>query len=152
MHKRTERGFTLIELMIVVAIIGILAAVAVPKFAEMLRKSREGSTKGSLNGFRSALSVYIGANEGLTPYAGPNGSLADLTCMIPTYLESVPTSKLGAHHADFNRVITRGVVNDRGFVASLYDVNGWIYTSSGGGQIFVNCTHTDTKRVWITEW
>ena len=39
------KRFTLIELMIVVAIIGILAAIAIPKFAQMLEKSREGATK-----------------------------------------------------------------------------------------------------------
>src|SRR5438552_1723734 len=60
---KTKRGFTLIELMIVVAIIGILAAIAIPKFAQLITKGNEANTKGNMGAIRSALSIYYGDME-----------------------------------------------------------------------------------------
>ena len=65
-HKMTK-GFTLIELMIVVAIIGILAAIAIPQFANLVAKSQEGRCKANLGTIRSALSIYYGDLEGNYP-------------------------------------------------------------------------------------
>ncbi len=62
-----QTGFTLIELMIVVAVIGILTAVAIPKMGSLVRKSREASTKANLGSIRSALSIYYADNEGKFP-------------------------------------------------------------------------------------
>ena len=67
MIRLKTKGFTLIELMIVVAIIGILAAIAIPKFAQMLEKSREGATKGTLGSLKSASSIYYGDQQGIWP-------------------------------------------------------------------------------------
>ena len=62
------KGFTLIELMIVVAIIGIIASIAIPKFAEMMERAKEAATKGNLGICRTAVAFYYGGNEGLFPY------------------------------------------------------------------------------------
>jgi type IV pilus assembly protein PilA len=53
-----ERGFTLIELMIVVAIIGILAAIAIPNFLKFQAKSRQAEAKTNLGGMFTAEESY----------------------------------------------------------------------------------------------
>ena len=67
---RSKKGFTLVELMIVVAIIGILAGIAIPRYMNFIRRSREGATKGNLGAIRSALNIYYSDTEGLFPARG----------------------------------------------------------------------------------
>src|SRR5271155_2367676 len=81
-------GFTLIELMIVVAIIGILAAIAIPKFADLVRKSGEGASKGNLSALRSALSIYYGDMEGQYP-----AQLGALTTSGGKFMTAIPPAK-----------------------------------------------------------
>src|ERR1700730_3653945 len=87
--QMTKRGFTLIELMIVVAIIGILAAIAIPKFSQLITKSNEANTKGNLGAMRSALSIYYGDMEGWYP----TDSLTTLTTSSK-YLSTIPIAKI----------------------------------------------------------
>src|SRR3954464_9793574 len=94
MTKSKKSGFTLIELMIVVAIIGILAAIAIPKFAELIRKSSEGASKGNLGALRSAMSIYYGDLEGQYP------ATVDALTIGGKYIGAVPAAKSPNYHAD----------------------------------------------------
>src|SRR5881296_2162603 len=65
MRLRQNSGFTLIELMIVVVIIGILAAIAIPNFIAMQNRAKEGSTKANMHTVQLAAEDYGVQNDGV---------------------------------------------------------------------------------------
>jgi type IV pilus assembly protein PilA len=63
LRSKNKKGFTLIELMIVVAIIGILAAIAIPNFLRFQAKSKQSEAKTNLGGIFTAETAFYGDNN-----------------------------------------------------------------------------------------
>ena len=138
-----EKGFTLIELMIVVAILATLAAIAIPKFTLMVEKSREGATKGNLGAIRSAASLYYGNSNGLWPTTLDSTS----SYSFSPYLATLPGVKVTG-------IFINGAPSPAGtnVTYATYGIvpttagSGWLYDSSLG-HIYVNSTVRDSQAL-----
>ncbi len=69
MRRNTQHGFTLIELMIVVAIIGILAAIAIPNFSRFQAKSKQSEAKTNLKAVFTSAKAYYAEHD---TFSGPS--------------------------------------------------------------------------------
>ncbi|MBS8241176.1 prepilin-type N-terminal cleavage/methylation domain-containing protein [Marinobacter lipolyticus] len=72
-----QSGFTLIELMIVVAIIGIIAAIAYPSYLAQVESTRRGDAQGALASFANAMERYYTQNNTYIGADGGNSAISD---------------------------------------------------------------------------
>ena len=112
-RNKAQGGFTLIELVIVIVILGILAAVAIPKYEDMREEARTAALKGQLGSIRSALAIQYARNA-------LSGSAA-----FPALT--------GAIFSDGN--VPKEPVNNSNAVKTtpgVDDTGGWVYTQATG--------------------
>lgn len=154
---RSKKAFTLIELMIVVAIIGILAGIAIPRYLNFIRRSHEAATKGHLGALRSALAIYYSDVEGFYPAANAVGGSPFIGRGATNYLDEIKGAYEDCDTSSHDNVATirTGVTLDGG----VNNTGGWQYETSGGSLFsttsarwLVNCSNIDTKSTTISRW
>ena len=87
-RKRDQGGLTLVELMIVVTIIAIIAAVAIAIYQDIVKKSKLAADQGVVASLRSAVAIYYGRSNGLFP--ATMSAVEALVQPAPVYNCTVP--------------------------------------------------------------
>ncbi|HMM75434.1 MAG TPA: pilin [Gammaproteobacteria bacterium] len=123
--KKVQQGFTLIELMIVVAIIGILAAVAIPAYQDYTIRARVTEGLSLASSGKTAVSEYFASN-GTLPEANTTAGMALATSIVGNNVKSVAVGTSGMITVTFSG----DPINDSTLVL--------LPTASAGGVIW-NC-------------
>ena len=99
MSKSINRGFTLIELMLVIAVLGIIAAIAYPSFIGQIQKARRADAKQALFDVAAKLEQYYQDNKGYP-------TVANMDLLYPDVNATTFTSVEGHYTIGFNGVPT----------------------------------------------
>ena len=105
LNKQKQSGFTLIELVMVIVIIGVLSAIIVPNFLDYVGRSEAATTKANLAVLRNAIQTFRSENSGTWP-------ATNLSNLAPTYIAVIPND---------------GVEDDNTVVNTLDGNGGWFW-------------------------
>ncbi len=126
---KSQKGFTLIELMIVVVIIGILAAIAIPNFIAMQNRAKEGSTKANMHTLQLAAEDYGVQNDGV--YAATMDA-THIATSLPSNYRNPFDGTTGSGNAWEDRTTFAAPATNKAGIASYadsattqYNVKGW---------------------------
>ncbi len=132
---RRRVGFTLVELVVVIMILGILAAVAVPRFLATTKSASDAALRESLGVIRNAIDLYSADHNGSLP--GADNTQATFKSDVKNYLRSgadFPVCPVGAK----NNLVR--IQNSGGLLAGdAAPTEGWAYDSKSG-QFIANST------------
>ena len=145
--KTMQKGFTLIELMIVVAIIGILAAVAIPAYQDYTVRAKIQEAVNLSNPHRTALGIACSEGTMVTPSGGGALQVTDLGLANPTAYSGKYTSRIQANGISISRgtvVLTMKTIGNQVTVGDTI-----IYTGvCGTGGLNWRVSGTVVTKFW----
>lgn len=97
LQKKKKKGFTLVELIIVIAIIAILAAIAIPKFGEIRENSAKKTDVATAKNIATMIATDLANNDGLTGFSKTNTAVPQ---GILDKLDGEKQAKSAAHASD----------------------------------------------------
>jgi MSHA pilin protein MshA len=121
-----QEGFTLIELVIIIVVLGILAAVAIPKYQDITSEAKASSAKGALGSLRSGISIYY-ANAAVKTGTATWPPIDSLRNVGTVMIQSMPANPFQTATSAPDSIVT-GVT--KGVVVGTR--GGWAYKASTG--------------------
>jgi len=131
-RKRPQRGFTLVEILIVVIILGILAAIVIPQFTNASTEARQSNVRSQLQTLRSQIELYKLQHKDVPPALvttgwtvftqytdidGATSATKDSTHIYGPYYQTAPVNPLSDSSV---------------CAAAAADATGWVYNESTG--------------------
>jgi len=152
-QTRSRRGFTLVEILIVVIILGILAAIVIPQFTNASQNARESSLQSTLQTLRSQIQLYkLQHGDELPDLRTAGAGWAPLTASTSygtpsqsygPYMQAVPVNPMNG-----NSTVIDGTVSTTSATAPTVSACGFVYDyASGAGSGLIYGTDGTTTAV-----
>ncbi len=125
-----EKGFTLIEIVMVIILLGILAAVAIPRFIDMSGEAKKSSLKGVLGGVRGGVSIAH-ANHALRGTA-VYPTLSEMQNVATNVVMSDGVIPKNPYATDDVANVLDGATKAKGNKQSANTTDDWYYKASNG--------------------
>ncbi len=143
-----KKAFTMIELMIVISVIGLLSAIAIPKFLDIQGLAKVANVQGNLISLRTAIIIYY-AKTKKYPAIENNINLEDIKNGDYKFTDFYNKSKMP------KTPYSDGTDANNSVVTSRNNTGGWIYLSDTG-EIYANLkngtyTGNETNEIWQEE-
>lgn len=163
--RMRKQGFTLVELLIVVAILGIMAAIVIPTFQGNVAQAKESASKTNLGTIRTQIELYKLHHNGYPPgYVNGNGT--DIATLILQFTGTTTVAGLASSSTvpanpflygpylkkippnPFNKLSTISYVAEATAFSAVADgtSSGWLYKKETG-EMVLNWTGTDSDGV-----